>query len=97
MYIMAWLESWILEAGLSDELEVLQSCIRGWSRGLFLPNSLAFPKNKKDAQISNVIMKMWGRGWRGRKGEGEGGGGGSGGGEVGGGGEVVKTCFRFYR
>ncbi len=74
-----------LEAGLSDELEVLQSCIRGCSRGLFLPNSLASPKNKKDAQISNVIMKMGG----GRKGEGEEGGGG--------GGEVVKTCFRFYK
>jgi hypothetical protein len=75
MYIMAWFESWILEAELGDELEVLQSCIRGWSRGLFLPNSLAFLKNKKDAQISNVIMKMGG----GRKGEGGGGGGGGGG------------------
>ncbi len=36
-----------LEAGLSDELEVLQSCIRGCSGGLFLPNSLAFPKNTR--------------------------------------------------
>ncbi len=32
-----------------------------------MSNSLASPKkHKKDAQISNVVMKMWGRGWRGR-------------------------------
>jgi hypothetical protein len=47
MYIMAWFESWILEAELSDELEVLQSCIRGCSGALFLPNSLASPKTQE--------------------------------------------------
>jgi hypothetical protein len=47
MYIMAWLESWILEAGLGDELEVLQSCIRGCSRGSFLSYSEASPKNTR--------------------------------------------------